>query len=145
MTEENALAAAIAALKATINDIPCTAPPVAAPGPVLEPYKSNQPFNQGIHAGSLQTKQFHLLLRQRSMAPLNNSLLSSSIFKSNPWKPGSFSWYSPSYCHENVLTNYHHITEMQVTTSQTPIANHQPVQNAKELFLCLKMSMSGNQ
>ena len=34
---------------------------------------------------------------------------------------------------------------MQVTTSQTPIVNHQPVQNAKEMFLCLKISMSADQ
>ena len=145
MAENAALAAAITALSNAIANFH----PPAAPAhhAVFDPFAADQPFDlttrQGAQAyneasspldeiwdGSVNTfPSFIVNLQIRAQEAKWNSTAPHDIITVNG---------------NNILTNYHSVTDADLTAARTARVDNRAIQNTTTMFKCIKASISGS-
>ena len=151
MADNDALAAAIIALTNVLQTIRAPPAPIA-PKPVFDPFDSNDPFDLSTRAGSTAYTtisapldeiwdghvstfpSFIVALRLRGEEGKWNAPAPHGIL-SFPTGVGAAT--------NNILTDYHSVTEAQIVTARTARVDQRAIQNAKAMFNCVKGSIKG--
>ena len=154
------LAAALQALAQAIQNIPQV--PQAAPHqPLLDPYTDQAPFDLSSRAGSqafttacailddtwdgtanaFPTFVVALRVRAREVnwgAPAPHGILTVGAIPADPDNG------IPAFPGYNLLTDYHNITQAQLTIAFNNRDNPRAIQNSKAMYRCLKASITGD-
>ena len=154
------LAAALQALAQAIQNIPQV--PQAAPHqPLLDPYTDQAPFDLSSRAGSqafttacailddtwdgtanaFPTFVVALRVRAREVnwgAPAPHGILTVGAIPADPDNG------IPAFPGYNLLTDYHNITQAQLTIAFNNRDNPRAIQNSKAMYHCLKASITGD-
>ena len=144
--DNTALASAISALSAAIAAMRPPPPPIIPP-PVLDPFASTDPFDLSSRAGASAY--------QLSSSPLDelwDGTVASfpSMVVSLRLRSRECRWNAPSpqgilkVGGQDILTNYHSITNANIETARTNRTNSRAIQNSKAMFRCLKSSIKGD-
>ena len=149
MTDNAALAAAILALT---NVIATMRQPAPAPTPVFDPFDSTKPFDLSTRAGSTAYStisapldevwdghvatfpSFIVALRLRSEEGKWNATAPQGILTFPTGTTG---------VSNNILTDYHSVTDAQIETARDARTDQRAIQNAKAMFKCIKSSIKG--
>ena len=154
------LAAALQALAQAIQNIP-QVQPAAAHEPLLDPFTTNAPFDLSSRAGSQAFTTactalddtwdgtadafptFIVALRVRAReenwsAQPPHGILTFGAVPADPENNVE------AIQGHNLLTDYHHITQAQLTAAFNNRTNHRAIQNSKAMYRCLKASITGD-
>ena len=146
MADNAALAAAILALTNVLATIRAPPPP-AAPVPVFDPFDSADPFDLSTRAGSTAYStisapldevwdghvatfpSFIVALRLRGEEGKWNAAAPQGILTFPSATAGVTN---------NILTDYHSVTDTQITTARAARVDQRAIQIAKAMFNCIK-------
>ena len=154
------LAAALQALAQAIQNIPQAQQP-APHQPLLDPYTDHAPFDLSSRAGSqafatacmvlddtwdgtadaFPTFVVALRVRAREVnwgAPTPYGILTIGATQADQNNN------IPAFAGYNLLTDYHNITQTQLTTAFNNRTNDRAIQNSKAMYRCLKASITGD-
>ena len=154
------LAAALQALAQAIQNIP-QVQPAAAHAPLLDPFTTDAPFDLSSCAGSqafttactalddtwdgtadaFPTFIVALRVRAREVnwgAQPPHGILTFGAVPAEPQNN------IEAIQGHNLLTDYHHITQAQLTAAFNDHTDHRAIQNSKAMYRCLKASITGD-
>lgn len=156
MADNGNLAAAIALLVQAINGMP-RAP--APPPQVFDPFASSDAFDLSSRSGAAayatasaplddiwdgDTSTFpsfvislRIRAREGGWDAVGTTDAVTGVFTPNPTNIIDIN-------DKNILTEYHSITDQEITTASTARVNNRAIQNSKAMFACIKSSIKGD-
>ena len=142
--DNTALASAISALSAAIAAMH---PPAIITPPVLDPFASTDPFDLSSRAGASAYQLSSSPLDELwdgTVASFPSMVLSLCLrFRECRWNASSPQGIL-KVGGQDILTNYHSITNANIETARTNRTNSRAIQNSKAMFRCLKSSIKGD-
>jgi hypothetical protein len=151
MADNAAIAAALANLAAAINNMNNNAapqqPPRAPHVVILDPFESDEPFDLSARVGSTAFANACAALDD----PWNGNVDTFPAFIiSLRIRSGEVHWDAPAprgiltIDGHNLLTEYHSITDTEITAARTARVDPRSIQNSRAMYKYLKSSITGD-